>query len=234
MRKISATQIATFFALLALIVTCAATSTAWLVTNIDLGRFYSIIYAISLAILIYVYALITFRLFLHLMPLNPGEIEANSRQEFVYHIYLLFFLILFYPVMRSGAVPVPLMRLIYLSLGAKLGENTYSSGIILDPIFVQVGHNSLIGQYALIIPHVIENEKLAHYPIQIGNNVTIGAHAVVLSDVTIGNGALIATGAVVKKGTHIGAGEIWGGVPARRLEGGVNEAEGIVNNPVPI
>ena len=64
---------------------------------------------------------------------------------------------------------------------------------------------------------MIENEKLAHYPVRIGNNVTVGAHSVVLAGVTIGDGALVATGAVVKKGTRIGAGEVWGGVPAKLL-----------------
>jgi len=51
--------------------------------------------------------------------------------------------------------------------------------------------------------------------------VTIGGTAVVLSDVIIEDWAVVATGAVVTKGTRIKAGEIWGGMPARRL--GVRE-----------
>ena len=57
-----------------------------------------------------------------------------------------------------------------------------------------------------------------HHSVRIGNNVTIGAHSVVLAGVTVGDGALVATGAVVKKGTRIGAGEIWGGVPAKLIK----------------
>jgi acetyltransferase-like isoleucine patch superfamily enzyme len=83
---------------------------------------------------------------------------------------------------------------------------------------VEIGSNCIVGQFALLVPHVIEGRRLAHYPIRIGNNVTIGAHAVVLSDVTIGNNAIVATGAIVRKGTRIADGEIWGGVPARALE----------------
>jgi acetyltransferase-like isoleucine patch superfamily enzyme len=109
------------------------------------------------------------------------------------------------------------MRLVYLGLGAKLGDNTYSSGIILDAQFVEIGRNSIVGQYALLVPHVIEGKKLAHYPIVMGNNVTIGAGATVLSGVTIGDGAIVSTGAVVTKGSNIGPGEIWGGVPAKRI-----------------
>ena len=143
----------------------------------------------------------------------------------MYQVYLLFFLLLFYPLMRSGAMPVPIMRPVYQALGARLGKNTYSSGIILDPPFVEIGDNSLVGQYAVIVPHVLENERLSHHPVRIGSNVTIGTHAVVLAGVKIGDNALVATGAVVRKGTVIGPDEVWGGVPARRLKG-LEEAEG--------
>jgi acetyltransferase-like isoleucine patch superfamily enzyme len=48
--------------------------------------------------------------------------------------------------------------------------------------------------------------------------VTIGAHAIVMSDVEIADGAIVSAAAVVSKGTRIGPGEVWGGVPARRLK----------------
>jgi acetyltransferase-like isoleucine patch superfamily enzyme len=114
------------------------------------------------------------------------------------------------------------MRVFYQVLGARLGDNTYSQGILHDPPFVEIGHDSVVGQGALLIPHVIEGERLAHFPIRIGNHVTIGANAAVLSDVEIGDHAIVATGSVVKKGSRIGPHEVWGGVPARlikRLEG---------------
>lgn len=110
------------------------------------------------------------------------------------------------------------MRIFYLALGARLGTNTYSQGIIHDPSFVEMGNDGVVGQGALLIPHVIEGTRLAHYPIRIGNHVTIGAHAVVLADTIIENDAIVSAGAVVPKGTHIGAGEVWGGVPAKPLK----------------
>lgn len=219
MRKIRPTQILAFLALLSAAAALAALTTRLFFGWMPLGDFRGVALLLAAIVLLYVYAILAYRLFLFWCPLREGEIEPHSRQEFVYHVYLLFYLILFYPVMRSGFVPVPLMRPFYLALGARLGANTYSSGIILDPGFVEVGGNSLIGQYALLVPHVIEGERLAHYPIRIGDNVTIGAHAVVLSDVVIGDNAIVATGAVVKKGSRIGAGEVWGGVPARPIKG---------------
>ncbi len=217
MRKISIWQVAVFAVLLTITVTAGIISSLTLASMMPLGKYHEIVVVFNALLLIYLFALIVFRLFLAAFPLRVGEIPENSQQEFIYHVYLLFYLILFYPILRSGFVPVPIMRLVYLGLGAKLGDNTYSSGIILDAQFVEIGTNSIVGQYALLVPHVIEGKKLAHYPIVMGNNVTIGAGATVLSGVTIGDGAIVSTGAVVKKGSNIGPGEIWGGVPAKRI-----------------
>jgi acetyltransferase-like isoleucine patch superfamily enzyme len=52
-------------------------------------------------------------------------------------------------------------------------------------------------------------------PIYIADNVWIGANAVVLRGVSIGQGAVVAAGAVVTK--NIPPNEIWGGVPARKI-----------------
>ncbi|MBK9786400.1 MAG: acyltransferase [Betaproteobacteria bacterium] len=217
MRKISIWQVAVFAVLLTITITAGIISSLTLASMMPLGKYHEIVVVFNALLLIYLFALIVFRLFLAAFPLRVGEIPENSQQEFIYHVYLLFYLILFYPILRSGFVPVPIMRLLYLGLGAKLGDNTYSSGIILDAQFVEIGTNSIVGQYALLVPHVIEGKKLAHYPIVMGNNVTIGAGATVLSGVTIGDGAIVSTGAVVTKGSNIGPGEIWGGVPAKRI-----------------
>ena len=103
-------------------------------------------------------------------------------------------------------------------LGAKLGENTYCSGLILDPPLTTIGSNTLLGQDCILACHVIEGKTLAHYPIEIGNNVTIGANATIMAGVTIGDNAIVGAGAVVTKGKEIGAKEVWGGVPARKLQ----------------
>jgi hypothetical protein len=217
MRKIAPLQIV-FFVLLLSLASTLAIATDWaLLGSLPLGDFRGVVLTFAGVVFLYFYSILIYRAILAVFPLYSGEIETDSQQEFIYHIYILSYLILFYPIMRSGFMPAPLMRAFYLALGTRLGTNTYSQGIIHDPPFVEIGDNSVIGQSALLVPHVIEGSKLAHYPIRIGNNVTIGAHAVVLADVIIGDNAIVATGAVVTKGTRIGVGEIWGGMPARLL-----------------
>lgn len=73
------------------------------------------------------------------------------------------------------------------------------------------------------------------YPLSIGNNVSIGHNAIVhgctLHDnVLIGMGAIVmdncvvesnsivGAGSVVTQGTYIKSGEVWGGIPARKLK----------------
>ena len=218
MRKINVAQIAVFLILLSTAVIASVATTGVLLGSMPLGDFRGVVLLLAAVVFLYVHAIAVYRLFLWAFPLRPGEIAPDSPQEFVYHVYILFFLILFYPVIRSGVLPTPLARLFFIALGAKLGRNTYSQGILHDPPFVDIGTDSVVGQSALLIPHVIEGERLAHYPIKIGDHVTVGANAVILSNVVIEDRAIIAVGAVVPKGSRIGAGEVWGGVPARCLE----------------
>ena len=207
------------FLLLAGIAASLSILTTWqLPGRLSFGDFRGVALSVFSLGAFYVFAILIFRLFQWLHPLPIGEIGKDSREEFIYHVYLLFYLLLFNPVMFSGLLPIPLMRLFYQALGAHLGQNTFSVGIILDPQFVNIGQDSIVGNGALLIPHVIEGSRLAHYQIRIGNNVTIGARSVVLADVLIGDDAIVAIGSVVKKGTRIPPGETWGGIPARRID----------------
>jgi acetyltransferase-like isoleucine patch superfamily enzyme len=218
MRKIRGSQIFIFSIFVIVIVICGIVTTRELIGRIPLGDFRGIVLTVVALILIYLYGFIIYRLFLCVLPLKEGDIAEHSREEFVFHLYLLFYLILFRPLIESGLLPLPLMRLVYIALGARLGNNTYTSGFLLDPPLTRIGANTIIGQHALLIAHVIEGKRLAQHRIIIGNNVTVGAHAVIMAGVTIEDNAIIGVGAVVPKGSHVSAGEVWGGVPAKKLK----------------
>ena len=217
MRKVTSVQILVFILLAACALGLAITTDWLLLRWIPPGDFRGIILSLAGFIFLYIYAVLLYRMFLTNFPLLPGDIPVRSRQEFIYHIHLLHFLMLFYPVMRAGFIPVPLMRLFYQALGARFGNNSYTAGILYDPLFIRVGDNTLIGEGALLVPHAIEGENLSHHPIKLGNNVTIGAHAIVFGGVEIGDGAIVAAGSVVRKGERIGPDEVWGGMPCRKL-----------------
>ena len=90
--------------------------------------------------------------------------------------------------------------------------------------FVKIGDDSLIASGCKFIDHdhgfnrtdiIIKKQKSSSGGIEISNNVWLGCNVVVLKGVSIGEGAIVAAGAVVTK--SILPNEIWGGVPARKI-----------------
>jgi len=95
---------------------------------------------------------------------------------------------------------------------------------------IEIGEDVLIGPNVVIraANHGISDltkkiNSQPHVPgkIVIGRNVWIGANAVILPDVTIGEGAVVAAGSVVNK--SIGKNQIFGGVPAKLLKNRVDD-----------
>lgn len=90
---------------------------------------------------------------------------------------------------------------------------------------IRIGVDCMLAQFVTIVatnhgirlgePMIRQPWDVARRGVIIGDDVWIGANAVVLPGVRIGDGAVIAAGAVVN--TDIPAQEIWGGVPARRI-----------------
>ncbi len=88
-----------------------------------------------------------------------------------------------------------------------------------------IGNNVSIGHHAIVHGCTVED------------NVLIGMGAIVMDNVHIGKNSIIAAGAVVLEGTQVASGSIYAGVPAKKvkdispelLEG---EVERIANNYV--
>lgn len=86
---------------------------------------------------------------------------------------------------------------------------------------IEIGDNVLIGHQVVLatLNHDLDPNKrksMKAAPIRIGNNVWIGAHATVLSGVTVGDHAVVAAGAVVVK--DVPAYTVVGGVPAKIIK----------------
>lgn len=217
MRKITVPQIALFSTMLGLILVLGATTAYGFLGYLPLGDFRGVAITAGCVLFVYLWAFVIYRLFLHLMPLAEGNLAEGSTQEFAAQVNILFYLLLFNSLIRTHFLPVPFLRMVYLALGARLGENTYSAGTLLDPPLTEFGTNCIIGHDAVVFCHAIEGPHFSLSRVRVGNNVTIGATAVVMSGVCIGDGAIISAGAVVPKNTQIGPNEVWGGIPAKRL-----------------
>jgi maltose O-acetyltransferase len=84
---------------------------------------------------------------------------------------------------------------------------------------INIGNDCLIASHVSInsVTHDTEaflyRKSVIEKEVNIGNNVWIGSHAVILPGVTIGDNAIVGAGALVNK--DVPAGAVVGGVPAR-------------------
>ncbi len=102
----------------------------------------------------------------------------------------------------------------------RFGKNVFvNSGCCFqDQGGITIGDGTLIGHQVVLatLNHALEPEQRATTlpgPIVIGKNVWIGAHATILQNVTIGDNAVIAAGAVVTR--DVPANTVVAGVPAK-------------------
>lgn len=135
-----------------------------------------------------------------------------------------------------------LRKWFYQMLGAKIGKDCFPSRRveILLPMGLELGERVAVGWFAELDARagikigndtnvsshvklitgshdVDDKEYMADFkPIEIGHHCWIGTGAIVLQGVKIGDGAVVAAGAVVTK--DIPANEVWGGVPAKYIK----------------
>jgi acetyltransferase-like isoleucine patch superfamily enzyme len=112
----------------------------------------------------------------------------------------------------------PFLSLFHRMMGMKIGRHVYiNTAVVADSNLIEIGDDSVIGGDVQLVGHAAERGMVITAPVKIGKRVTVGLMSVIFPGVTIGDDAVIAACAVLPKGTTVGAGEIWGGVPARKI-----------------
>ncbi|PIE50048.1 MAG: gamma carbonic anhydrase family protein [Flavobacteriales bacterium] len=71
---------------------------------------------------------------------------------------------------------------------------------------LNIGNNVSIGHNAIV------------HGCTLHDNVLIGMGAIVMDECVVESNSIVGAGSVVTKGTHIKSGEVWGGIPAKKLK----------------
>jgi maltose O-acetyltransferase len=107
--------------------------------------------------------------------------------------------------------------------GLFLGKKVYlNDGFFIDPAhchLISIADNVTFGPSVTILAHDASTKKFSTGTrvalVKIEQGVFVGARAIILPGVTIGENAIIGAGSVVTK--NIPANEIWGGNPAKKI-----------------
>lgn len=148
-------------------------------------------------------------------------------------------------VVAASGLVLPRTRIrIYRRKGMRIQTNAVRSGCRFHTSQIEIGENTLVGEnchfenrdpisigqgcsLAMDVTIVTSSHEIgpasaragayAGGPVRIGNGCWIGVRATILPNVTVGDGCVIAAGAVVVDDCE--ADSLYAGVPARRIRG---------------
>ncbi len=162
---------------------------------------------------------------LHMHAMSQRALQYTSQINGAYHepaeLRALFFELIDKPVDDTFGLFPPFST--DYGLNISIGKRVFiNEGCCFqDQGGIEIGDDCLIGQQVVIatLNHDLDTSKRGNMrsaPVKIGNKVWIGAHATILPGVTIGDGAVIAAGAVVTK--DVPANSVAAGVPAKVIK----------------
>lgn len=143
----------------------------------------------------------------------PIVSAGTMRWEFVNALFLLVSV-----TFMDFILLTPFCPLFYLLMGAKMGRDVQiNSKNVADISLLEIGDRSVIGGNATVICHSFESGRLRLRKVKIGKDVVVGLNSVILPGAEIGDRATVAAGAVLSKDTKVGPGEMFGGIPAKKI-----------------
>jgi hypothetical protein len=145
-----------------------------------------------------------------------AEIGLHDRKFFRFTLFQTLYspiMMLLY-FMHAYTVKELMLRL----LGAKIGKNVTLGGRIDDPALFELGDNSVIAGLCEILTHSAEGNKLIFKKIKMGKKCTLGQNSILLPGVVMEDNSIVGSMSLVPKNKRIPKGQVWGGVPAKRIK----------------
>ncbi len=150
-----------------------------------------------------------FKLSRRVIPfLKDGYYDAESEAWLLYEYYEVYYILFPY---FAGFFSVFLdTKPRHQAFGTKIGKYTVvGNGRLFNPERTIIGDNCFFGYNAILSGHVYEGRRLYLQTVRLGNNVTVGANAVILPGANIGDNVIVGANTVVPKDTTIPPNTIW-------------------------
>ncbi|MFF4491208.1 Pls/PosA family non-ribosomal peptide synthetase [Streptomyces sp. NPDC001544] len=112
----------------------------------------------------------------------------------------------------------PLKNVIWRMLGVRIGHRVFDDGLrVPERTFTTIGDDCTFNVDTVIQCHSQEDGGFKSDHIVIGAGCTLGVGTLVHYGVTMGDGAVLATGSFLMKGEEMPPHALWGGNPAKRM-----------------
>ncbi len=155
------------------------------------------------------FLLIMFKLSRSCLPfLEDGYYESETEEWLLYEFYEVYYVL--FPYFAGFFTIFFDTKPRHTLFGAKVGKNTIvGNGRLFNPERTIIGDNCFFGYDAILSGHVYEGNRLYLRTVRLGNNVTVGANAVILPGADIGDNVIIGANTVVPKDKKIPSNHIW-------------------------
>jgi non-ribosomal peptide synthetase-like protein len=112
----------------------------------------------------------------------------------------------------------PFKSLIWRLIGVRIGKRVFDDGVyISEPTLTAIGDECVLNERSAIQCESQEDGTFKSGRSTLGAQCTIGVHAFVHYDVTMGDGSVLAANSFLMKGEDVPAHAGWGGNPARAM-----------------
>lgn len=150
--------------------------------------------------------------------LKPYRGSAVSLSALRWYVHCTLTLVVRYSFLEF-VTPSHFSQLYYRLMGMKIGRHVYiNSTAIADPSMIEMADGVTIGGTASLMAHYSQGGYLVIAPVRLRAGATIGLRAIIMGGVEVGEKAKVLAGSFVLPNTRIPAGEIWAGIPAKRIE----------------
>jgi len=165
--------------------------------------------------------IITLKIVRTIFPPMDGHFTQKDHPNVLYIWRLINFLSMtnLFLHYQCSLLPTPIRKFFSQLLGAQIGKGLISiGGLIVDPYAITIEEEALIGHEALLLPSTLTADTLIRKRITVGRGAVIGARSILMPGVTVGEGSMVKAMSVVAQGTHIPPYEVWGGIPAVKMD----------------